>query len=246
MKKIAILLTALLCMGAGCSMQPLQPKEQSSLEQKLAPQYKNDSSPKKMEETKKDDSMMKDEDSSMMEEKKDDSMKSEGGMETKPDATMSQGAGMKVVGEVKLASDEKSIVAFYYASKSDYKGKDAYAEIGCEDVLVPVKTELSKSQSDLAEAIVQLLTMKNDKLSDGLMNAVRGAGLSLANIRYNDAGARVIELEGQIKLAGVCDGPRIKAQIEETARLYSKNFEINLNGSAKDWRCAFDESGQCE
>jgi hypothetical protein len=53
-------------------------------------------------------------------------------------------------------------------------------------------------------------------------------------------------LSGDLVSGGACDVPRVKAQVEETVRLYSPVFKIYLNGSESAWRCFGDMSGQCE
>src|SRR5690606_18897422 len=113
--------------------------------------------------------------------------------------------------------------------------------------LVPVRRELTKTQSDLAEALVQLITIKETAYFDqGLRNAVAPSAptIRLTNIRY-EGDTRVIEFEGQFISAGTCDDPRIKAQIEETVKLYADKYEIRLNGKESEWRCLFDQSGLC-
>jgi hypothetical protein len=66
--------------------------------------------------------------------------------------------------------------------------------------------------------------------------------LVLANVKYED-GLRVIEFEGEPTLSGVCEDVRIKAQVEETAALYSDNFEVRLNGSNQEWEDLFSGRG---
>lgn len=157
------------------------------------------------------------------------------------------GYGGKVIGEVTLKADASSIVFFLTAEKADYKGKDAYMEFGCDSLLVPVKKEIAKTQSDLAEAIVQLITTKEMAYGDlGLRNAVAPSApkIRLTNIHY-EGKTRVVDFEGSFVSAGTCDDPRIKAQISETVKLYAPDYEIRLNGTASEWRCLFDQSGSC-
>lgn len=200
------------------------------------------------EEAMKDDEMMEDdedemEDESMMEDDEDsmeDAMKESEELSDKPEP----GEPTKIR-EFSVEDDESSITVLLSAPIEAYEGSDGYLEFGCSDLLVPVKVELEKSQSDLAEAIVVLLTTKSDAYAEkGLTNAVGRAGLILANVHYED-GLRIIDFEGEAKSAGACESERIKQQIEQTVKLHSKDYEIRLNGSANDWRCLFDESGLC-
>ncbi len=153
----------------------------------------------------------------------------------------------KVIGELKVQADAGSIVVFLTAEKADYKGTDAYMEFGCESLLVPVKRSLTKTQSDLAHAIVELITIKQQAYADqGLRNAVAPSAptIKLTNIHY-EGKTRVIDFEGSFLSAGTCDDPRIKAQIEETVKLYVSDYQIRLNGKESEWRCLFDQSGTC-
>jgi hypothetical protein len=120
-------------------------------------------------------------------------------------------------------------------------------EFGCESLLVPVKIAITKTQSDLAEALVQLITIKQNAYEEqALRNAVAPSAptIKLTNIHY-EGKTRVIDFEGQFTSGGACDDPRIKAQIEETVKLYVTDYQIRLNGEEKQWRCLFDASGLC-
>lgn len=152
--------------------------------------------------------------------------------------------------DVRVDVDENHIVVLLVKDQeSDITPQEEpYMKVGCDDLLVPVTIELDngKTQSDLATAIVQLLTVKKDRFADqGLYNAVFAKGFVLANIKYQD-GVREVYLEGDPTLGGVCDAPRIMKQIEETVGLYSDNYSILLNDSESQWRCLSDGSGMCE
>lgn len=228
--------------GAGCSFKPLQSADEPKgfADVKVTDTKKGETP--KPEPVKEE--TPKAEEPKPTEEIKEESTPTE----TPATPTVSNGYGGKVIGTLAIKADAGSVVVFLTAEKADYEGKDAYMEFGCESLLVPVKRELTKTQSDLAEALVQLITIKQNAYADqGLRNAIAPSAptIKLANIHY-DGKTRVISFEGSFTSSGACEDPRIKAQIEETVKLYSDNYRIELNGSEKNWRCLFDQSGQCE
>lgn len=89
-------------------------------------------------------------------------------------------------------------------------------KIGCSDSVVGVSTSIADSDALLKGAFEALLSVPGGTSSTtGLYNALP-AGLSVrdASIQNNTA---LINLSGKVSLGGVCDGPRIQAQLEETA-----------------------------
>ena len=193
------------------------------------------------------------------EEESEDAMEDEAGSEEKdgedvPDGLMEDlqeelnERDRKILIDFTVETGDNDITILLLALSEDYPGDDAILEIGCQDVLVPLKVDLEeKTQSDLATAVVELLLTKRNQYRDsnGLVNHISGVGFTLANVSYED-GKRIVDFEGEPKSSGTCESPRITSQIEETVALYSNSFEIRLNGSAKDWRCLFDESDLCE
>ncbi len=158
--------------------------------------------------------------------------------------------GREIISPVSLVGDlgERRVdIMLVSHSDPDPKQSESPAfRFGCEDYLYPysINLEEDKTQSDLATALVQLLTFKPGE-DLGMTNEVRAKGFALENVTYED-GVRIIELSAKdVNSRGTCEGPRIKAQFEETIAMYSENFEIRLNGTADAWRCLYDESGAC-
>lgn len=241
--KIGLIALAVLLMGASCNLKPLQTEQESepsAMEEKETPKPapKPEPADKPTEEPKEGPKDEPTEDPT-------EETPAEQPVEPKPTQT---GYGGKVIGELTMKPDANSVVVFLTAEKAEYKGSDAYMEFGCESLLVPVRRSLTKTQSDLAHAIVELITIKQMAYADqGLRNAVAPSAptIKLTNIHY-DGKTRVIDFEGSFLSAGTCDDPRIKAQIEETVKLYVSDYRIQLNGKESEWRCLFDQSGLCE
>lgn len=256
-KQITALALSVALLGAGCSLKPLESTDKGDTdktekEETTSPQPKDEIKPPVKEDddlTKEDEvedieEPVTDEEDNVADEKNEPAQPDETVVPETPDKT---GYGGKVIGELNMKADENSVIVFLTAEKDEYKGKDAYMEFGCGSVLVPVRRELTKTQSDLAEALVQLLTIKQMQYEEqGLRNAVAPSAptMKLTNIHY-EGQTRVIEFEGQFLSAGTCDDPRIKAQIEETVKLYVTDYEIRINGKESEWRCLFDQSGEC-
>lgn len=93
-------------------------------------------------------------------------------------------------------------------------------KIGCDDSLVAVTRSIRRTAAPLKAAIQELLA--TPQLSGGdpqLQNFWLGRNLKLrsASIRNRTA---TIHFSGEVSVAGICDIPRIEAQIEETARQF--------------------------
>jgi len=65
----------------------------------------------------------------------------------------------------------------------------------------------------------------------GLYNALYQSNLTIEDLRIEN-GKASIRLAGKLLLGGVCDNPRVEAQLVETAKQFStvKEVEIFING----------------
>jgi len=261
MKKLFLIfggLSILSLMGAGCRLSPLG-------EQPIADDSTSVSQLEKENERLKDDLADLKKQVDRMDTEENKTMEKEDVMEKKSlDGTRDSDAdaseedsedknlnerGREIISESYVIEDlDPNRSDFFLVSNKNpdpaYNSLPGF-KFGCEEYLYQTSVELDeeKTQSDLATALVQLLTYK--PIENEGMNAVRGKGFTLENVRYN-SGVRIIELGAEeVSTGGVCEDARIKAQIEETVALYSEDFEIWLNGSAQEWQCLFDGSGEC-
>jgi len=109
-------------------------------------------------------------------------------------------------------------------------------EIGCEDSVIPVEVEIEPTVAPLTAALNQLLAIEDREYGQsGLYNALYQSDLTLEDVRIVD-GEAVIELSGTLTLGGVCDEPRVRAQLQETALQYSTvdRVSIFINGTPLD------------
>jgi hypothetical protein len=104
--------------------------------------------------------------------------------------------------------------------------------IGCGDSLVPATQTIVPTLGVLRAALETLLGIKTQYYGQsGLYNALYQSDLTIADLRI-DKGKASIHLAGRLLLGGVCDAPRVEAQLVETAKQFStvKEVEIFING----------------
>ncbi len=104
--------------------------------------------------------------------------------------------------------------------------------IGCGDSLVPVTEQILPTQGVLRAALEILLGIQQQYYGQsGLYNALYQSNLTIEDLRIEN-GRASIRLAGKLLLGGVCDNPRVEAQLVETAKQFStvKEVEIFING----------------
>lgn len=106
-------------------------------------------------------------------------------------------------------------------------------KIGCSDSVIPVTFQAPRTQAVLREALNRLLSMdERDYGQSGLYNALYQSDLVIDSLAVQNGDA-YIRLSGKLTSGGVCDDPRIIAQIEETALQFStvQRVFITVNGT---------------
>jgi spore germination protein GerM len=106
-------------------------------------------------------------------------------------------------------------------------------QIGCGDSVVAVTREIRRSRTPLRATIEELLRLPERYGSDPeLYNALHQPDLRLESISVRRGLAR-INFAGQLVTRGVCDSPRVQAQIEETAVQFPivKKVQVFINGT---------------
>jgi hypothetical protein len=109
-------------------------------------------------------------------------------------------------------------------------------EIGCDDSVIPVEVEIEPTVAPLTTALNRLLAIEDREYGQsGLYNALYQSDLTLDDVRIVE-GEAVIELSGTLTLGGVCDEPRVEAQLRKTALQYSTvdRVAIFVNGTPLD------------
>jgi spore germination protein GerM len=125
-----------------------------------------------------------------------------------------------------LASTRKVKV---YLIALDDQGR-AGKKVGCDDSLVPVTRTIKATAAPLKAALQELLSIPR-KYEGRLSNSWWGRNLKLRTVSLR-AGVATIRIDGDLLVAGVCDQPRIEAQITETARQFPgvKKVKVFVNG----------------
>jgi hypothetical protein len=104
--------------------------------------------------------------------------------------------------------------------------------VGCGDSAVPVLRTFQPTVAPLTAALQILLAQRTQYYGEsGLYNALYQSNLTLEGVNIVNRVAN-IKLVGQLTIGGVCDAPRLQAQIELTARQFSTidGITINVNG----------------
>jgi LysM repeat protein len=108
--------------------------------------------------------------------------------------------------------------------------------IGCGDSVVPVRRDVPRTNAPLTAALNLLLSQKSQYYGEsGLYNALYQSDLRIAGITRS-GGTWTINLTGALRLGGVCDNPRVKAQLEQTALQFStvQSVRYFINGKPLD------------
>jgi hypothetical protein len=128
-------------------------------------------------------------------------------------------------------------------------------KIGCGDSLVLLDCSVPVHGSAVESAITALLDETTDLVAAGkcrlaagsaaesYMNPIGTKNLSVTSVNVV-GNAAVVALAGQLTIAGVCESPRLTAQVEETAKANGpKDVEVRLNGDAAAWENIGNERG---
>lgn len=105
--------------------------------------------------------------------------------------------------------------------------------VGCGDELVAVEQRVPSTRAPLTAALQALLSLKEREYGQsGLYNALYQSDLQLARVAI-ESGTATIELRGQLRLGGVCDAPRVEAQLRQTALQFPtvQRVHVTVNGT---------------
>ena len=117
----------------------------------------------------------------------------------------------------------------YYVALDD--GGSSGVRFGCNDSLVAVHDADPSILEPLQAAMSQLLSGRGAAPPSGLYNSLASSTLQYAS-GYFDGTTVVVNLTGSVQPGGVCDIPRIEAQLTHTAvtAVGAIRAEIYING----------------
>ncbi|MFA5804814.1 MAG: GerMN domain-containing protein [Melioribacteraceae bacterium] len=120
---------------------------------------------------------------------------------------------------------------------SNFSGKT----IGCNDILAPITKNVSVENNEVESALNELLITKD---SEVLKNFVKGPSLLVYQVTIAN-GIADVYLKGDFHISGVCDIPRIKEQLYETAKQFSdiKKVKIYINNETLESYLSVSELG---
>jgi hypothetical protein len=110
-------------------------------------------------------------------------------------------------------------------------------KIGCNDSVVPVSINIDPTLGVLKASLTELFKMEGQReygLS-GLYNSLYQSHLSIDSLNIVNREA-IVKLKGTLSSGGVCDDPRIKAQLEEIALQFKTidKVSVSINGILLD------------
>ncbi|MEE1620989.1 hypothetical protein ACQ3I4_08335 [Zafaria sp. Z1313] len=139
------------------------------------------------------------------------------GPDAGPDAT-EPAAGTEadaVVPRASAPSPATAALTVYYVALDD-RGI-AGRRIGCGDSLVAAATEPVRFTDQLEASLERLLDAGTPPRDAGLVNALARSELRFVSATV-DGDSVTVMLTGRLVSAGTCDAPRLREQLEETAR----------------------------
>lgn len=93
--------------------------------------------------------------------------------------------------------------------------------IGCDDSVVPVEIVIDETITPLTAALNQMFAQTEAYYGQsGLFNVFHNSNIFVRGIDI-DNGQATINISGDLSVGGVCDAPRIEAQIRQTALQFS-------------------------
>jgi hypothetical protein len=105
-------------------------------------------------------------------------------------------------------------------------------QVGCGDSAVALSRSIAPTQAPLGAALRELLSIKDREVGpERLYNALYQSDLQVDRLELQN-GKATIRLTGELRLGGVCDSPRVEAQLVQTAWQFStvSSVEVFING----------------
>src|SRR5688572_3365925 len=100
--------------------------------------------------------------------------------------------------------------------------------VGCGDSAIPINVTIPSTQGVLRAALEKLFSAKQQFYGEsGYYNALYQSDLEVGSVKIEQGNA-IIHLTGTIVLGGVCDAPRVQAQIEQTALQFSTVSDVTV------------------
>jgi hypothetical protein len=131
-------------------------------------------------------------------------------------AALEGNLGREIAGTLGVDGDAETVdqVMIYLVALEDNGASGD--PIGCGDSIVGVVRPITPTASPIEAALTELLSIKDTFYGEsGLMNALAQSDLHVKSAVLEN-GLATVRLTGQLLLGGVCDNPRVQAQLEYT------------------------------
>lgn len=112
--------------------------------------------------------------------------------------------------------------------------------IGCNDKLVATTKSVKVEKTKLETSIGELIAAKD---TEELKNYVKGFHLMLFQVTIA-GGIGDVYLNGELNINGTCDIPRIREQLNETAKQFTDLKKVNFYINAQPLEKYLDIAGQ--
>ena len=143
---------------------------------------------------------------------------------TIPSSTPVLPAATQVPPVVPTSTPEEQLVKIFLIALED-NGQGGTL-VGCGDSAIPITVTIPPTQGILRAALEKLFSAKNQFYGEsGYYNALYQSDLQVTGVTI-EQGKAIINLTGSIMLGGVCDAPRVEAQIEQTALQFSTVSDV--------------------
>ncbi len=122
-------------------------------------------------------------------------------------------------------------------------------KIGCEDSVVYIEKKVTDSAEPMNAAFNQLFALPSEKITDPaypdlynvlykLEHKTSGQPLRFSEATLSNGEAKIYLTGDMTGLGGICDSPRVQAQIDQTALQFStvKTVTVYLNKKLVDWQ----------
>ena len=108
--------------------------------------------------------------------------------------------------------------------------------IGCGDSLIPINREIPANAEPIQGALEELLSIPGPDFGEsGYSTALHNWNVTVDSVNVVN-GLATVEMSGTLAIAGVCEVPRVQAQLERTvlAAPNVTSVEISINGESLD------------
>ena len=111
--------------------------------------------------------------------------------------------------------------------------------VGCEDSLAALEVMVPTwvgTEAGITAALTALLNLGGPTVTDeGLANALWASDASVQSVTIDDEGHATVALTGEIPLGGVCDAPRVEAQLSATVLEFDEVTDVTFMLNGTEW-----------